>query len=125
MSFESSTVARAPETDRSLFVEPNDVFEDAHDLLGRKWHLRIVYYLLTDGPMGFSALKDAVDGVSSKMLSESLSSLESQGLLVRDIVNEQPVRVEYSLTERGSALGPTVESLVRWETDYGLERGAE
>ena len=125
MSFESSTVARTPTLDRPLFVEPNEVFEDAHDLLGRKWHLRIVYYLLTDGPMGFSALKDAVDGVSSKMLSESLSSLESQGLLVRDIVNEQPVRVEYSLTERGSALGPTVESLVRWETDYGLERGAE
>jgi len=123
MSSESTTAQwNQPETvDRPRFVDPNEVFEDVHELLGRKWHLRIIYYLLEDGPMGFSRLKGSLDGVSSKMLSESLSSLETAGLVAREIVNEQPVRVEYSLTERGAALQPIVDGLLRWDASYGAE----
>ena len=123
MSSELTTVQwDQPETvDNPRFVDPNEVFEDIYELLGRKWHLRIVYYLLEDGPMGFSRLKDSLDGVSSKMLSESLSSLDSQGLVVREIVNEQPVRVEYSLTEHGAALESVIDGLLQWDADYGVE----
>ena len=123
MSSESQVVGWTDPADRPRFADPTAVFESVHELLGRKWHLRIVYYLLEEGPLGFSDLKEAVDGVSSKMLSESLSSLDDHGVVTRNIVNDQPVRVEYSLTERGRALGPTVDSLVRWEHDYGLAGG--
>jgi DNA-binding HxlR family transcriptional regulator len=108
-----------------VFADPTDAFEDAHVLLGRKWHLRIVYHLLADGALGFSALKDSVVGVSSKMLSESLSTLEDRGIVDREIVNEQPVRVEYSLTERGRALEPVVSAVVSWGHEYGLEGEAQ
>lgn len=110
-------------SDRAYFVDPETTFEGVRDLLGRKWHLRIVYYLLDDGPMGFSDLKGKLSSVSSKMLSESLSSLQERELVVRDIVSDQPVRVTYSLTERGAALAPLVDDIIRWEGEYGASEG--
>jgi DNA-binding HxlR family transcriptional regulator len=103
------------QTDRVRHFEPARAFEQIHDILGRKWHLRIVYHLLENESLGFSQLKESVADISSKMLSESLSSLEEHGLVDRQIVNEQPVRVEYSLTESGRALEPTIESLIEWD----------
>jgi len=128
MSSESTTVSwdgSSTGADRPLFTEPNEAFDAVQDTLGRKWHLRIVYRLLESGPMGFSALKDEVVGVSSKMLSESLTRLEDDGVVDREIVSDQPVRVEYSLTERGRALEPVVSAVVTWGTEYGPEDEAE
>ncbi|MEF8977178.1 MAG: helix-turn-helix domain-containing protein [Halapricum sp.] len=107
-------------TDRPLFVEPDEVFDAVQETLSRKWHLRIVYQLLENGPLGFSALKREIAGVSSKMLSESLTRLEDEDLVDREIVSDQPVRVEYSLTERGTALEPMVSELVSWGVEHGL-----
>jgi DNA-binding HxlR family transcriptional regulator len=108
-------------TETPLFVEPSEIFDSVQDLLGRKWHLRIVYQLLENGSLGFSGLKSEVAGVSSKMLSESLTNLEDEGIVDREIVSDQPVRVEYSLTERGQALDGVVSELVGWGSEYGLE----
>jgi len=122
MSSESTTASwngSSAGTDTLLFTDPDEVFDAVQDTLGRKWHLRIVYQLLENGPMGFSALKSAVAGVSSKMLSESLTRLEDDGLVDREIVSDQPVRVEYSLTERGRALEPVVSAVVEWGAEYG------
>ena len=122
MSSEPSAVSwSGSRTDQPLFVEPNEVFDAVQDVLGRKWHLRIVYQLLENGPMGFSGLKGEVTGVSSKMLSESLTNLEEDGLVDRAIVSDQPVRVEYSLTERGQALEGVVSELVDWGATHGME----
>ena len=123
MSSESLSWNRRTADSRALFTNPSEVFDDAQEVLGRKWHLRIVYRLLENGSMGFSGLKSELVGVSSKMLSESLSTLEEHGLVDREIVSEQPVRVEYSLTERGAALEPVVSSVVTWGTEYGLAEG--
>jgi len=101
-----------------VVADPQRVFDAAHDVLGRKWHLRIVSRLLDGGPMGFSDLEAEIDGVSAKMLSESLSALESEAIVERTIVNEQPVRVEYSLTERGAALDAVVRGVLRWGEAY-------
>lgn len=103
------------------FVDPDAVFRDARAVLGRKWHPRIVYYLLEDGPMGFSGLKDNLDGISSKMLSESLSSLEDQALVAREVVSDQPIRVRYSLSERGASLEAIVDELFDWSQEYGID----
>jgi len=118
----SSTQRPTAETDRRprpRFVDPGAAFESLQTILGRKWHLRIVYHLI-DGPQGFSDLKSTLDGVSGKMLSESLSTLESQGLVSRTVVSDQPVRVEYALTERGSALESTLHDLIDWSMTHGL-----
>lgn len=103
---------------RRLFVDPAAVFDAVQDVFGRKWHLRIVYRLLENGPTGFSGLKSEVSGISSKMLSESLTALEAEGLVDRELVSEQPVRVEYSLTEEGRALEPVVSEIIEWSEEY-------
>jgi len=123
MSSESRTLGwnQSGTVSRPYFTDVDAAFGVIHELLGRKWHLRIVYHLLEDGPLGFSALKDRLDGVSSKMLSESLSSLEDDSLVDRNIVSDQPVRVEYSLTERGAALERVVEELLRWDAEHSPE----
>src|SRR6056297_1763202 len=86
-------------------------------LICKKWHPVIVHRLLEHGPSGFNELKDDVDGISSKVLSDSLDDLEEKGLVNREIVSEKPVRVQYSLTERGASL----ESLIEEMRDWGAE----
>jgi len=89
-------------------------------LIGKKWHPVIIDRLLTAGPMGFNALKEEVDGISSKVLSDSLSDLEESHLVEREIISEKPFRVEYSLTERGQALEPVIESMRAWGQEFLL-----
>jgi DNA-binding HxlR family transcriptional regulator len=87
-------------------------------LVGKKWHPVIVHRLLENGPLGFNALKEEVDGISSKVLSDSLEDLEEKRLVNREIVNEKPVRVEYSLTQIGESLQPVITAMRDWGTEY-------
>ncbi|PSP84752.1 transcriptional regulator [Halobacteriales archaeon QS_1_68_17] len=87
-------------------------------LVGKKWHPVIVDRLLQHGPLGFNALKDAVDGISSKVLSDSLDDLEESGMVTREVISEKPFRVEYSLTERGEDLQPVIAAMREWGRDY-------
>lgn len=84
------------------------------DLVGHKWHPVILHQLLTAGELGFSELGSRVSGVSNKMLSDSLTTLEERGLVERRIVEEKPVRVRYSLTERGQAMEDVLDAMARW-----------
>jgi DNA-binding HxlR family transcriptional regulator len=83
-------------------------------LICRKWHPVIVHRLLHNGPTGFSKLEDHVDGVSSKVLSDSLEDLQEKGLVERTVINDQPFRVEYSLTKRGADLEPIISAMEQW-----------
>jgi len=83
-------------------------------LIGKKWHPVIIHRLLEGGPLGFNALKEEVDGISSKVLSDSLSDLEEAQLVDREVVSEKPFRVEYSLTERGADLRPVIRAMAEW-----------
>jgi len=87
-------------------------------LIGKKWHPVIVHRLLEYGPQGFNALKADIDGISSKILSDSLSDMEGARLVEREIVSEKPFRVEYSLTERGRELRPVSEAMREWGTTH-------
>jgi len=87
-------------------------------LIGKKWHPVIVHRLLEAGPLGFNALKEEVDGVSSKVLSDSLDDLEEKGLVDREIVSEKPFRVAYSLTERGTSLEPVIDAMRDWGQEH-------
>ncbi len=88
------------------------------DLIGKKWHPVIIHRLLVKEALGFNALKQEVDGVSSKVLSESLDDLQQKKLVEREIINEKPVRVEYRLTERGGSLEPVIMSMKDWADEY-------
>lgn len=97
-----------------LFTDPGNVLLSMQAVVGRKWQPVIVYHLLEAGPLGFSALKERTDGISSKMLSESLDDLEVAGLVAREVVSDKPVRVEYTLTEDGESLEVLVREMVSW-----------
>lgn len=87
-------------------------------LIGKKWHPVIIHRLLDHGPLGFNALKDEIDSISSTVLSNSLEDLEDNGLVNRAIVSEKPFRVEYSLTEQGASLEPIIKAMDTWGQEY-------
>lgn len=91
---------------------------DMTEVIGRKWQPVLVGRLLEDGPQGFSTLKEQVDGISGKVLSENLKELEERGVVERSIVSTRPHRVEYSLTERGRALEPVIVAMYEWGNKY-------
>jgi len=90
-------------------------------LIGKKWHPVIVHRLLEHGPSGFNELQESVDGISSKVLSDSLEDLEQNQLVDREIVNEKPFRVEYSLSEYGESLEPVIYAMRDWGKEYLTE----
>lgn len=92
--------------------------ESTAAIIGKKWHPVIVHSLLENGPLGFNALQRNVDGISSKVLSESLEDMEDKRLLNRRVINETPFRVEYELTEHGASLEPVIESMIEWGETY-------
>ena len=87
-------------------------------LIGKKWHTVIVHRLLDNGPLGFNALQEEVGGISSKVLSDVLDDLEEKRLVDREIVQEKPVRVEYSLTELGESLQPVIREMAAWGSEH-------
>lgn len=90
-------------------------------LIGKKWHPVIVHRLLNNVELGFNELKRDVDGVSGKVLSDSLDDLEEKGLVSREVIREKPVRVKYSLTPQGESLEPVITAM----RDWGQENLAE
>lgn len=87
-------------------------------LIGKKWHPVIVHRLLDSGPSGFNELKADVDGISSKVLSDSLEDLQEHGIVDREVVNDQPFRVRYSLTDRGASLEPVIAEMAAWGSEH-------
>lgn len=93
-------------------------------VLGRKWHPVIIHRLLEHGPLGFGELESRIQGIAGKVLSESLTDLETKGLVARTVVESKPVRVEYSLTDHGRALEDAIDELNQWGQEYLKEATA-
>lgn len=90
-----------------------EIFSD----VANKWALLIIE-ALGDDTLRFSALRDAVEGVSHKMLTQNLRMLERNGLVERTVYPTVPPRVEYTLTEPGQALRKTVDVMCDWTHRY-------
>jgi DNA-binding HxlR family transcriptional regulator len=89
------------------------------DRVGDKWAV-LVMILLEEGPLRFNELKRRIEAISQKMLSQTLKSLERDGLVTRTVFATVPVTVEYALTDLGRTLSRTVDELRRWaETHIG------
>ena len=86
-------------------------------LIGNKWKLLILRNLLAR-PWRFNELRKSLDGISQKVLTESLRSMESDGIIVRTVYAEVPPRVEYSLSELGETLRPILDAMKAWGTEY-------
>ena len=92
----------------------NCPIRDVLSRLGDKWSMLVLITLHTNGTMRFSDIHKTIADVSQRMLTVTLRTLESDGLVKRKVYAEVPSRVEYCLTERGLSLIPHLEGLVNW-----------
>ena len=88
-------------------------FHRASELIGRRWTGAIIFVLLKQ-TCRFATLRDAIPGITDRMLSERLQDLEEQGLVERRVVPDTPVRVEYSLTKKGKSLAEPIAAIADW-----------
>ena len=86
-------------------------------LIGSKWKLLILRNLF-QRPWRFNELKKSLEGISPKVLTDSLRSMEADGIISRTVFPEVPPRVEYALTELGESMRPIIDVLAAWGTDY-------
>ena len=86
-------------------------------LLSNKWTILILRDLLT-GTKRFGELKKSLSGVSKKVLTANLRSLEEKGIIEREVFPEVPPRVEYTLTDLGKTLEPIIDSMHAWGEFY-------
>lgn len=86
-------------------------------LIGSKWKLLIIRNLLVR-PWRFNELKKDLDGISQKVLTDSLRSMEADGLITKTVFPEVPPRVKYALSDLGQSLKPILESMVEWGNAY-------
>lgn len=92
-------------------------------LIGNKWKLLIVRDLLS-GTKRFGELRKSVTGISQKVLTDNLRSMEETGLVVRTVYAEVPPRVEYKLSGLGESLRPIMDSMEVWGNGYKRLMGA-
>ena len=86
-------------------------------LIGTKWKLLILRNLLTR-PWRFNELQRSLEGISQKVLTDSLRSMEADGIITRTVYPEVPPRVEYALTEMGQSLRPILDAMKDWGENY-------
>ena len=86
-------------------------------LIGSKWKLLILRNLLAR-PWRFNELKKNLEGISQKVLTDSLRSLEEDGIVTRTVYPEVPPRVEYSLSELGDSMRPIIKAMEDWGIGY-------
>ena len=92
-------------------------YHRAVELIGRRWTGAILRALLS-GVERFSDLTDTIPGLSDRMVSERLRELEAEGIVVRRVIPETPVRIEYHLTPKGRALGSVIEAVSTWASSW-------
>ena len=88
-------------------------YHHAVELIGRRWTGAIIRAML-GGVCRFSDLTQTVPGLSDRMLSERLKELEAEGIVVRTVYPDTPVRIEYHVTGKGRALASVVDSIAAW-----------
>jgi len=107
---------------RDGYVKPDVLNQNcqsrqALDLISDKWTALIVYALV-DGPRRHGELRRTVDGISQKMLTQTLRRMEAEGLIERDVLDRVPPHVEYSLTPLGRTLEKPLVAICEWAMEH-------
>lgn len=86
-------------------------------LIGNKWKLLIMRNLLVR-PWRFNELQKDLEGISQKVLTDSLRSMETDSIITRTVYPEAPPKVEYALSELGESMRPIMKAMEIWGTEY-------
>lgn len=90
-------------------------------LIGSKWKLLIMQNLLQRS-WRFNELRKSLEGISQKVLTDSLRSMEEDGIITRTVYPEVPPRVEYALSDLGESMRPIMNAMEEWGTNYKENR---
>lgn len=91
-------------------------FEKAMKMISQRWTGLIIYQLLS-GPQRFCTIESSLP-ISGRLLSERLKDLEQEGIVKRAVYPEKPVRIEYSLTEKGMSLEAAIRAIEEWSQGW-------
>src|SRR5579871_3847568 len=98
-------------------IEPDHTacvrFQNAIELIGRRWTGAIIYVLM-NGPANFSEILPRVPELRDRLLSERLKELEEAGIVTREVLPLRPPSVRYALTDKGRALEPVLRTVGEW-----------
>jgi DNA-binding HxlR family transcriptional regulator len=87
------------------------------DIIGGKWAMPIIY-ILSKGKMRFKELERSVEGINTRMLVKELKNMEANGIITREVFATVPPTVEYTLTNKGEKLLPSIVSLHLWGQEF-------
>ncbi len=93
-------------------------FEYALSIIGGKWRGLAIFYLGRNGVMRYSELRRTLEGITQKMLTQTLRFLEAEGIITRTVYPVVPPKVEYQLTDKGVKLLPILDALQGWGEGY-------
>ncbi len=92
-------------------------YEKAFDILGKRWNGLIIKVMM-EGPKRFSDISSYIPNMSDRMLGERFKELEALGIIKRNVYPDIPVRIEYELTEKGSALNTALNEIQSWASKW-------
>ncbi len=111
-------------TKTSTLIEPLELntqmcprYEKAMSILGKRWTGLIIRAMM-DGPLRFNELLKMVKPVSDRLLTERLRELSDEGLVIRTVYPESPVRIEYSLTAKGQSMKQVSDAIQKWAEEW-------
>lgn len=87
-------------------------------LIGSKWKLLILLRNLLQRPWRFNELRKNLEWINQKVLTDSLRSMEDDGIITRTVYPEVPPRVEYALSELGESMRPIIKAMEQWGITY-------
>ena len=90
-------------------------------IIGSKWKLLIMRNLL-QRPWRFNELRSSLEGISQKVLTDSLRSMEADGIITRTVYPEVPPKVEYALSPLGESMRPVINAMQDWGMAYKASR---
>ncbi|MEH7393332.1 helix-turn-helix domain-containing protein [Bacillus sp. JJ1503] len=90
-----------------------DKVEHSYHLISKKW-IGLIIHTLMDEPKRFSEIHAYIPDLSKRVLNERMKELEEDGLVIRNVITDRPVRTEYSLTRKGTELGKALQTIENW-----------
>ena len=109
-------------SDNTMTTKPVDMqvcvaFHRAIELIGKRWSGAIISVMFK-GASRFCELREAIPGISDRLLTERLKELEEAGIVARQVEPTRPPQVSYRLTPKGQALSPVLDSIASWGHDW-------
>ena len=105
------------EKNKTIVSEKTCTLKEVLDIIGGKWAMPIIY-ILSKGKMRFKELERSVEGINTRMLVKELKNMELNGIITREIFATVPPTVEYTLTNKGEKLLPSIVSLHHWGQEF-------